>query len=585
MWAEVISAHVERGKCMTFIAQNQRMLRVNEDDGSCADFCEEISVTKVKVNLLEKKHTVNITVFSKNGANEIKDLPRGEIASKGIIRKLANYGLTLPDGPEYIADVQYILYASEEEAPTEYYHEKLGFFEVDGKLAYLAHTPVGILHADKAKSVYKEPQRTKSSGTLESWLKTIDNEVVGNPNLELGLALGFTSPIAHLLKKSGTIANLPIWGLIGQSSTGKTLTLRLAASIYGNPNETKGILLDCNATENAFVAMLERYQGFPILIDEATNNHLRMESLLYSLAKGQAKRRCQSDGTLKEPNCFSGSVMISSERNLVISDAKTGGLDVRLQEFNLPWTNDAEHAHRLEKGLSKNYGTAIYILADWLLKNESKLTEAYDHECKKFRAMADVANGIEGRLLEKYAIILVAARVLKKALNINLNLPCMRDLLMSLHGKNISQISRAERVYDELVGLIVANNSRFFNKNGCNQGSLAGCNIWGEYSTRKGSPCVWINSIKFKDFLTACGESSSDRVLMAQLEQEGWLVRFSDRYCTNHRVGNLPISKHYCLMLTLGTIPDTPPKAKKKPKPSKNMEVLLSDEDDVSDKA
>jgi putative DNA primase/helicase len=67
-------------------------------------------------------------------------------------------------------------------------------------------------------------------GTLDEWKENVAKYCVGNSRLTFSVGLGFAS----LLLKICDVANCG-FNLVGQSSTGKTTCLKVAASIFGNP--------------------------------------------------------------------------------------------------------------------------------------------------------------------------------------------------------------------------------------------------------------------------------------------------------------------------------------------------------------
>jgi putative DNA primase/helicase len=67
-------------------------------------------------------------------------------------------------------------------------------------------------------------------GTLDEWKENVAKYCVGNSRLTFSVCLGFAS----LLLKICDVANCG-FNLVGQSSTGKTTCLKVAASIFGNP--------------------------------------------------------------------------------------------------------------------------------------------------------------------------------------------------------------------------------------------------------------------------------------------------------------------------------------------------------------
>ena len=208
-------------------------------------------------------------------------------------------------------------------------------------------------------SIYNEPERVCPSGTLEDWLQFIGAQVLGHDNLELALALSVTAPVSYLLKEAGTLSDYPIWALIGDSSTGKTTSLKLIASVWGSPDENNGLLFDLHATENAIYKLMAKNQGVPVLLDETSSvPDWSFDNFLYNLPKGHGKLRCDSKGDLRDTDHFAGAVIFTGEQSLFLQTKMNDGIFARLLEFTLPWTESAAHAHAVEKGSRKFHGTA-----------------------------------------------------------------------------------------------------------------------------------------------------------------------------------------------------------------------------------
>lgn len=184
----------------------------------------------------------------------------------------------------------------------------------------------------KCEAIFND-EHTHRFSWKRVWGKAIvEKDVLGHPNMELALAIGVSAPTASLLQEVGLFTEVPLWGIIGESSTGKTTALRLMASVFGSPKEGTGLIKDFHATDTAIFAMLQDC-GMIHLFDEATlRERDNFSSMLYSLSKGVDKLRCNSDGTLKERQSFSGSVVITGEQSLLEQSSVNLGLYARMVE-------------------------------------------------------------------------------------------------------------------------------------------------------------------------------------------------------------------------------------------------------------
>ena len=283
------------------------MLRATDDDGkSLGVLCEEVYVSEKRVDLLTGRYTVKLGLWI-GGEEKTFTIPR-RMLDKRLLPILLDKGLTLLDTSENIEAVLEYILGSDKTAPVVYEHDKLGFCEVGGKTVFLANEVIGDC---KKVSHYFKPEVTARKGTLETWLDIVNKEVIGHPHMELALAIGASAPVAHLLQEAKIIVEIPIFNLAGESSTGKTSSVRLMASITGSAEEGSGLIKDFNTSSRAVLAMLQD-RGIIHLIDESTTMGMKDPSdMLYKLSKGMDKLTCNPDGSLKERQMFTGCVVIT----------------------------------------------------------------------------------------------------------------------------------------------------------------------------------------------------------------------------------------------------------------------------------
>ena len=506
------------------------------ETGNYASFCEEVAVTKVTVDLITQQQWVDVTVYA-NPAPASLRLPRKELG-RNLLPTLIGYGLSVIDNKEQTDFILEVLFDSMSSAPRFFVHTRLGFHTVDGEQVFLAHHPIGTIDPIKAKSEFVVPSKTKPSGSFESWTKLIHKDVLGKKHLELALALSVTAPIAHLLREANLISLLPLWALIGKSSTGKTTAMKVMASIWGSPEESSGLIPDLNATQNAFFAQLADMGGIPALIDETSCvPEWDFGKVIYNLPKGREKLRCNSEGRVRDPAYFSGAIVLTGERSLFDQTNGNAGLAARLVEFTLPWTDDASHAQRLEVGVRSEYGTAVYPLMTWILANKKVIPKIWKGQYEALRREFPTTSGVEDRLIKMYAIILTAASVIKKSLNLPLSTRTMRELLLEVHDAN-PQIKNDPEVVFEKVKLQILQNFAHFPRA---ELAMHARTVWGEQRTQNGTDVLWISAAKFEEFLASAGVKDLDS-MKHLFFKNGWLDRSSDRhYKFLHALGGIKV--------------------------------------------
>jgi putative DNA primase/helicase len=92
--------------------------------------------------------------------------------------------------------------------------------------------PNGSFGQGTEKAILKRPSEIqhayRKAGTLIEWQNSIAKYAVGDSRLELGISIAFAGPLMQLVGMDGGGFHLR-----GDTSTGKTTALRMAASVWG----------------------------------------------------------------------------------------------------------------------------------------------------------------------------------------------------------------------------------------------------------------------------------------------------------------------------------------------------------------
>lgn len=159
-----------------------------------------------------------------------------------------------------------------------------------------------------------------SEGDLNAWNENIGQLCVGNSWLQFCVCHALAS---SLLRFSG----LPNFGfiIVGNSKTGKTISLRIAASVFGNSS----FVLNWNATVNALDLMARSRGDSLLILDELAEGESKTVSeSIYRLMNGASKQRLGTDGELDSAPLFRGLVLASGELDLR-EHLKQSGIDVK----------------------------------------------------------------------------------------------------------------------------------------------------------------------------------------------------------------------------------------------------------------
>lgn len=527
---------------MIYTIQNKRVLIKNIKTGKFNDFCEEVYVRKIFVDLFTGKCNAEICIEKPNRTVPII-IPRDEV-DKNIVKTLRAIDFKLIDTPLHAEMVNTILADSEKNATYVFTHDRLGFHTLHDEPMFLAYNPIGATNQEIACSEHYLPKMTKPSGTFEAWHGLMTKYALGRPELELALALSAVAPIAHLLTEKNVLDLVPVIAFIGKSSTSKTTTLKMIASVYGAPNLRDGILSNLNATDNAFCELLSCRNGYPTLIDETSILPTwDFANALYNIPTGRSKLRCDSNGKLKEPKTYSGCIFLTGEYSLFkqLNCDDNSGIRARLVQFGYQWASSAEHAEAIEKGCRENYGTAVYPLIEWIIANQDDLAVAYKKRRKKIKAEltkhAPQLTGISERVIKTYALILLGASVVKAALNLDLNYSAIKNLLIKHFIDNyvtteVETEDPIDQVYEYLLQ-VVAQKSYYFPAKSEMKGAKV---LYGMQDLENYKQCVWIMTTEFKTMLQAAKKNSGleykrDKDILDAMHAKKYVLRCAaDRF-------------------------------------------------------
>lgn len=148
-----------------------------------------------------------------------------------------------------------------------------------------------------------------SAGTREEWFDLL-KPLARDPLAVLAVSAAFAAPLLKPLN-FGTLSLF----FVGPSSTGKTILLRLVASVFGSPTS----LLTWEGTENGIEAQALNHRDKPMVTDEvgqATGK--QFSALSYRLMNPASKQRATSSGKAVE---------VQQTRTVIISSGEVSPID------------------------------------------------------------------------------------------------------------------------------------------------------------------------------------------------------------------------------------------------------------------
>jgi putative DNA primase/helicase len=264
-------------------------------------------------------------------------------------------------------------------------------------------------------------------GTADSWKTEVASLAANNSRLIFGIGCAFAAPLAHVLEiESGG------FHVFGATSTGKTTTLRIAASVVGIPSKAVKLW---RATANGLEGLAVAHNHLLMPLDEIGQADPKdVGQAAYMLANGQGKTRARRNGDATPAKTWNTLFLSSGEVGLThylraAGIAVKGGQEIRMPDIpacpqngfgafesisTFPKPEDFVHA--LESAVERNCGTALDAFLtqlvsdarspDWIKVQGKRLWEI----ANRLKSAAPTEEAI-GRVALRFALVQVALEV------------------------------------------------------------------------------------------------------------------------------------------------------------------------------
>ena len=213
-------------------------------------------------------------------------------------------------------------------------------------------------------------------GDLAGWKVAADaavDHVESNSYWAFGLAAGFAGVVLGLLGELPCGINLS-----GETSKGKSVALRLAASVWAAPRDNRGVFHAMNSTTNAVEDLASMGSEAVLCLDEigAMQRPQDLGAMLFSLSSGSGKARKAGRGAgLAEGAEYAPFILLSNERGLmetITSANRPGsykaGLSTRFPDVDVTSgeTQDSETIAKLDHAKA-HFGHAGPAFVRWAM--------------------------------------------------------------------------------------------------------------------------------------------------------------------------------------------------------------------------
>ncbi|MDO4495208.1 MAG: DUF927 domain-containing protein [Clostridiaceae bacterium] len=445
--------------CGHWVADNDGVRSVNRD--GVVKYASRIPM--VPVAILENDSTGIEKVmieFSKDGHSKKSIIcDRNTVASANKIVSLANKGLEVTSENaklqvKYISD---IITENIQSIDRFKAYSQLGWCGT----GFVPYASDAIFDGEETnRHIF---QSIAEKGDFELWKKTM-GVLRSNEIIRLAMAASFASVLIERVKGLPFVFHL--WGLTG---TGKTVALKIAMSIWGNPRMGK-LVRTMNMTQNSMLSTAAFLNNIPFAGDELQTIKSRWadyDQLIMQITEGINRGRMTYD-KMEETKTWNCSFLFTGE-DPCTHISSGGGVKNRVIEVEVTAPLfDSPSGNEITSIVENNYGHAGRTFVDYI----STIDDV--ELIKMFRILSSElikTAGTTEKQASSMALMILADKLACDCIFTDESPYCIDDAVK--HLVNADEVDVAERAYQWLFDFIAKNQIRFEIEN--NHGE-----VWGK---------------------------------------------------------------------------------------------------------
>jgi uncharacterized protein (DUF927 family) len=279
-------------------------------------------------------------------------------------------------------------------------------------------------------SIYRAFESTR--GSFSVWRDAVNILVDRNLLIpQIAVCAAFIPPLQRFLQIPNFILDIH-----GNTSSGKSTTLKIAASVYGKPNDPDGLIHQWMNTNVAIEQVAGMCSELPIFLDDAQHcPAYSKKSIIYMIANGKGKGRGAKGGGVRETPNWNTVALSTSEEPLHESSPHEGarGRILPIGGLYPPFPQGSgDLVHSLEDIFTANHGLAgqmfIKHINNWTESKWMEWQRRY-HDLREELGNHS-SSDIVGRVSGYIASIAVAAEIVSPFMGLRFKSDVIASWLM-----------------------------------------------------------------------------------------------------------------------------------------------------------
>jgi len=366
---------------------------------------------------------------------------------------------------------------------------------------------------------YEYFKALQPKGTLEEWVNAIKSHCLSHPLVMFNLFDGFSVPLLRryeIQKSSATDHH-------GRTSTGKTTTNEIVASIYGNPAK---LILQWNfITPVAIEQIAGLFNGIPIFLDDSQNaDEKKISEMIYLIAHGLGKARGYKYGGLQRTLDWVTKLFSTGERK-ILEQVKKEGAEARIWSFGIsPFGSEedketARKVRAIKKAIYQNYGVAIMPFLDYAYSLDQNRLIAYFNDAYKFFDQQIAKGGKAHRQIEYWAAVLATGMLVEEVFHFGCDPVVICKSILEMYQQEGFTDPVTEAMEDVISW--INSNDNLYDLSGKSYEESEKINFGQRHGIKKPGEYIAVFPHILKDFLVKQGYSPS--IILKGWKDRGWI--------------------------------------------------------------
>lgn len=272
------------------------------------------------------------------------------------------------------------------------------------------YTSNGVQSAKVINIPLKNIQGFGQKGSIEKWLDMTE-PLLKYPMSRFKCYASCAAPLLNMLHQSSMVVHD-----YGESQSGKTITAKLAMSIWGNPDD---LLISNYSTKVGKEILLGINTDLPVFIDEMqVSGAEENKEIIYMIANGVGRVRSTKELILQDIKHWNTVALMTGEAPLT-DDSSFKGVTSRVLEIygGLGIKNKVTLSaiEQYSSGVIDNYGVFAPYVIEEIRNHPEDVTDTYEFLYKKYKELSDDLNesekGVGGRASAMFSIITLGGSI------------------------------------------------------------------------------------------------------------------------------------------------------------------------------